>query len=133
MEHRLYIVMRNDMASLNAGKACAQAAHAANQFIKETIYPATKVHPTGAALIKIWASSANGFGTTIVLDGAGDQIERALQMATSNGYICGATIDPTYPVQDGKTTHYVNIMTCAYFFLGKAQAKEVLSEFPLMH
>ena len=32
----LYILMRTDMTSLNAGKAMAQASHATNAFIQES-------------------------------------------------------------------------------------------------
>ena len=32
-EYILYILMRNDLVSLNAGKAMAQASHASNAFI----------------------------------------------------------------------------------------------------
>ena len=53
---RLYILMRTDLPSMNAGRAMAQAAHAANQFIKE--YGNNKE-------VQKWQKDANGFGTTI--------------------------------------------------------------------
>ena len=34
----LYILMRNDMDSMNPGKAMAQASHASNQFVATTAY-----------------------------------------------------------------------------------------------
>lgn len=76
----LYIVMRNDLPSLNPGKLAAQAAHVANVAVKR-----------GARdVVRRWErQTRQGFGTTIVLGAELDFIERWM--------LPHAVVDPTYP------------------------------------
>lgn len=107
---RLFIIMRNDMDSLNPGKACAQAAHAANQavnYLKE-------FHLN---LYNEW-NTAIHFGTTIVLEGSLEDILEEAENRDRKGIIfTGLTRDPTYPVKDGSVTHEIDIATCAWFWV----------------
>ena len=57
-EYKLYLLVRNDLISMNIGKAIAQAAHAANQF---AFKHGVNEH------VKRWQSEGDGFGTTITL------------------------------------------------------------------
>lgn len=108
--HVLYIFMRSDMDSMTRGRACAQAAHAANQFAKY-------VNINNEAY-RAWYNAGNGFGTTIVLDvGKADigaiytDIEDVLNEQYQlhlNGYHIGMVHDDTYPVKDGSVTHLVS-------------------------
>lgn len=83
---RLYILVRNDLHSMNPGKAIAQASHCVSQFVLK--------HPKDAA---DWAEY-RGFGTTIVLEGSQNDIEHFTQEYIENVYpIWGDIIDPTYP------------------------------------
>lgn len=106
----LYILMRTDMASMNPGKAMAQAAHAANAFVRD----ARDEHYH----IADWESSTpQGFGTTLTLAvGSQEALEDAVEEAVADGFHADTIHDPTYPVRDGSVTHYVPVNTCGYVF-----------------
>lgn len=120
--HKLYIFMRSDLESLNAGKAMAQAAHAANQFWTNC----TRTHAMQA-----WANEGGSFGTTIVLDAAeySDNLNE-IGLFLDSGFdpyvdCFGVVYDPTYPIKDGKKTHLIPLNTCAYYFdFGQLRGKE---------
>lgn len=104
--------MRSDMISLNAGKAMAQAAHAAN--LAEYKLAKTKHW-------KEWKEQAKlqGFGTTIVLkvDGIKDLHDIINDAYPYVGDYCiGVVKDETYPVRDGNVTHLLPVETCGYVF-----------------
>ena len=78
----LYIVMRNDLPSLNPGKLAAQAAHVANVAVKRC----------GRKVLRAWErQTTQGFGTTIVLAAPLKFIETAMRSTT--------VYDPTYPCE----------------------------------
>jgi peptidyl-tRNA hydrolase len=106
----LYILMRNDMDSLNPGKAVAQGAHAANVFVEDI----TKRSNDYKKEYKKWAGG-RGYGTTITLSASEKQINDLIS-ASDIEYPRGMIIDETYPLKDGKTTHYFPCLTCAYIF-----------------
>lgn len=105
----LYILMRTDLDSLNAGKAMAQAAHAANQFVFEN---------DGDEDVFRWTQETNqGFGTTIVLAVSGeDELDSYVLLAQSDGFYAGVTHDPSYPIRDGNVIHTIPLNTCGYVF-----------------
>ena len=61
----LYILMRDDLESLNTGKAVAQGAHAANQFMFNMERRVDLVDVTKAMYID-WLAQGGGFGVTII-------------------------------------------------------------------
>ena len=67
----LYILMRNDLPSMNVGKAIAQASHASAQFINN--YRKTF---EGEPYTSYWLNEGKGFGTTVVLEGSKDSIKK---------------------------------------------------------
>jgi len=110
MTHVLYILMRTDMDSMNPGKAMAQAAHAANAFWFNGRISA----------VRQWAAQTQqGFGTTIVLDVTEPQLKHIVGKGIELGFAAECILDPTYPVRDGKTTHYIPVVTCGYIFGNK--------------
>jgi len=127
---RLYILMRTDMDSMNAGKAMAQAAHAANMF--QTLC-ADETRGLGA--YNEWFTQTDqGFGTTITLAVPNEkelfaQIERAKQLQL----MAGIVHDPTYPVRDGKVTHLIPVNTCGFIFVPEPQIapRTLLTTLPL--
>lgn len=126
----LYILMRTDLDSLNPGKAMAQAAHAANQFVFLASHGAiTEIKEA----YQEWMSQANAFGTTIVLDGLNeDKIRLAVEKASAEGYLSDVTIDPEYPIRDGELVHLIpDFLTCAYVFSHDGSRPKALSEFKL--
>lgn len=79
----LYLIMRNDLRSLNPGKLAAQAAHCANACVAKM---------KGHKALREWEKeSRQSFGTTIVL-GAGRRFIRGLP---------NKVWDDTYPCGDG--------------------------------
>jgi peptidyl-tRNA hydrolase len=110
----LFILMRNDMQSMNAGKACAQAAHAANA-VKHHFLTIIK-DDTLIEEFSFWETqTAQGFGTTIVLGVNETQMKETID-ALKDDYVCGIVHDPTYPVKDGDVMHLIPVDTCAYIF-----------------
>ena len=135
----LYILMRNDLASLNAGKAVAQGTHAANQMVAELtrgkLHPIMVPAPNSIyAALAIWEKEANGFGTCIVLSVNEAQMRASVAKALGDALPSHAGIchDPTYPLLDGKTLHLIPVDTCAYVFDYPARAKRHLVGYPLM-
>ena len=118
LESTLYIVMRSDLASLNPGKAMAQAAHAGQMFQSTPL-------PTGVA------QSFNGgrnFGRTIVLAGPDGNLFGEWYKNWSEAFpASGIVHDPTYPLCDGTANLLVGVDTCIWVFVekGKVPPKEL--------
>jgi peptidyl-tRNA hydrolase len=115
----LYILMRTDMESMNPGKAMAQAAHAANAFIKNA-------RDNGSATDDWEDSTDQGFGTTITLAVNSEvELRQAAHRASLDGFRADVVRDPTYPVRDGKVTHLVPVDTCAYVYTTCRESRPV--------
>lgn len=141
----LYIIMRNDLASMNSGKAMAQASHASNAFVAnfrdhEEDYNSKPVHTeievsnmTGFA---VWEkSTSQSFGTVLVLAAKMPDIKETVEIFKRLGYISDVIHDPTYPIVDGGVVHYVPLDTCGYVFVPNKEndsiASALLRQFPL--
>ena len=124
----LYILMRTDLDSLNPGKACAQASHAANQCVYD-------IRHSGDAFLNAqlvaWEGD-RGFGTCIVLASDDqDMLKRVVKM-NAFGIHCGVAHDPSYPLLDGKVLHLIPLNTCAYAFGLKEILEPFVSDLSLM-
>ena len=112
----LYILMRTDLDSMNPGKAMAQASHAGSTFV----HNAEPGYNVDEELFNAWQKSTpQGFGTVLVLSVNEAQMETAVKVAESFGvdkFPCDIIHDPTYPLQDGDTTHFIPVDTCGYIF-----------------
>ena len=136
----LYILMRTDMPSMNAGRAMAQASHATNQLM----------HRFGASKeVKEWQKETPyGFGTAIVLGCDLAQLNQVVTAAQQNNFLAQAVEDPEYGrriptelvhlldekhevsprVADGATTTiYTREVTCGFVFGEKEDLKPVLN------
>lgn len=118
MKQVLYIFMRNDLPSMNAGKAMAQASHASAQFIKQMSLNNSKLDKK---YFDNWVNEGDGFGTTIVLEGSLENIKKVLYKYTDD-WCQGDVIDNTYPfkaqkelldLMDGYNMAKYNINICA--------------------
>lgn len=102
MEPVLYIIMRKDIADMNPGKACAQAAHAQAQFT--STFEAIKRYnsPADESLLNFYEKWAGdrGFGTTVVLEGTKIDIEYITDASNQVGRWADYVIDPTYPYRN---------------------------------
>lgn len=79
--------MRNDLPSMNAGRAMAQASHASNQFVYEFGKNSN---------VKSWQEDANGFGTVIVLSAKESQIISITSKCIDTNIPAAMVFDPTY-------------------------------------
>ena len=80
--------MRNDLPSMNPGKAMAQASHASNQMVKE--------HGDSPACKEWQSQTKHGFGTVIVLGATIEQITECYNQTRENVRV-GQVVDKTYP------------------------------------
>ena len=129
----LYILMRTDMDSMNPGKAMAQASHASNAFVSN----AEPGYNVDEELFNAWQQSTpQKFGTVLVLGVTEVQMRTAVEVAESFGvdkFPCDIIHDPTYPLQDGDTTHFIPVDTCGYIFGDKEDPllESILGNFEL--
>ena len=128
MQERLYILMRSDLASLNSGKAMAQASHASNAFVK-------KAFDFGEDISKWQTQTIQGFGTVLVLDGKNAKtIDYIVSLFDEKGYIADLVLDPTYPLRDGDFCHFIPVVTCGYVYVtpeNEEFAKFILKDYDL--
>lgn len=148
IEYRLYILMRNDLPSLNAGKAMAQAAHAANHLTAEWGH---------LDMVKDYSNKGNPFGTAIVLSVNKDTLFQRLKRAAIRewGLPYGPVWDTTYPFNttteiaalipkrtltaptivkdDGRAVCFRKEITCGYVFVvaGSNDQIELVGDLPL--
>ncbi len=112
----LYILMRTDLDSMNPGKAMAQASHAGSTFV----HNAEPGYNVDEELFNAWQKETpQGFGTVLVLGVTEVQMRTAVAVAESFGvdkFPCEVIHDPTDPLQDGDTTHFIPVDTCGYIF-----------------
>jgi peptidyl-tRNA hydrolase len=153
-EYILYILMRNDLPSMNSGKAMAQASHASNAFIHaatKTFTNKDKLKGPLQSEVEKWQSETpQGFGTVIVLSANKQQI---LDVLISSNGMSGAVYDPTYPYivnaevaalinekhhtvnpihkSDGNVVLHRKELTCAYVFGNKEDLNKSIGHLPL--
>lgn len=93
MSSVFYIVMRNDLDSLNLGKAMAQACHTGTQFV-------SYLHQKFPKKIDEYLGY-DGIMTTIVLEGNSEQLTALQNLYLENikqdPYYYGDILDKTYP------------------------------------
>lgn len=91
---RAYVIMRNDLTSLGAGKAAAHAHHAGTQMVW---WIQKHGSDSQKALLDLWMSQADGAGTTIVLEADDETMKHALAELRGMEFATGVWRDPTYP------------------------------------
>lgn len=128
---KLVVFARSDLESLTPGKLAAQVSHAASQHAIRMM----QVSEASKQALFTWTDKGNehlagrgdfrafDFGTAIVLDGGTfyptipDDVRNAMDDADYSGIVR----DPTYPLRDGKVTHYLDLETCAWIFFDDAE------------
>ncbi len=136
--------MRNDLPSMNPGRAMAQASHASNAFIHR--------HGKKKEVIEWQKQTTQGFGTAIVLSVNLMELENLI----THTEISEEILDPDYAIQvpgeilpflsetatpnnywitfseDGrKSFFHRKEITCAYIFGEASALKGILGNFPL--
>lgn len=132
----LYILVRNDLDSMNCGKMVAQGCHAANQMVFEFSKFKSSLNDSEqklwSDLFESWELSANGFGVTISLGVNEREMRTAIMVAKALGLHAGITHDPSYPLIDGQVCHLLPLDTCAYIFADKKDCYPVIGRFSLL-
>lgn len=149
--------MRNDLPSMNAGKAMAQASHASNALVHEwtNVQPLKAEHIKMAEGIALWQKqTSQGFGTVLVLAVNRKELIDTISVARTQGFAASVVDDPTYPYRAPKeladlipvatdtapriekgneVTLFRNEMTCGYVFADRGDEKTslLLGRFPL--
>jgi peptidyl-tRNA hydrolase len=149
IEYKFYILMRNDLPSLNPGKAMAQAAHAANLLDAQW--------GLNRGVVDWKHQCQDSFGTTIVLAVDKDTlIYRIRRAQMRDGTVpFGCVYDPTYPFnttteiaalipprkltapmivkEDNRVMLFRKELTCGYLLVadGSSDQAELVSDLPL--
>lgn len=110
----LYILMRDDLDSLNPGKAIAQATHATNQF---EMLAATRDDYVFTKALAVWRDGRD-FGRCLTVAAKPHQIDEMIGVLDDDDCRMDGdvVIDPTYPITDGEVTHTLELMTCGWVF-----------------
>ena len=114
-----FIFMRTDLASLNPGKAMAQAAHAGDVLrhkVRDELVLEDKY--------QMWRDANDGvFGTCLVYGITEKQYRTIFTPSFQENFLAGPYVvhDPTYPLIDGDICHQIPLDTCwvALGFRGK--------------
>jgi hypothetical protein len=97
----LYLIMRNDIPSMNPGKLAAQAAHVSAVFESRMkgVCQIDQGRPNGwAEMLNDWKED-RPFGTTICLGADGNFLDDVLSFNYGNSnFISSLVYDPTYPM-----------------------------------
>ena len=130
-DYRFYIFMRNDLDSMNTGKACAQAAHA--QRHADFCILEDKQFENHSNDYKNWCfQTSQSFGSTVCLQVDGRKLEEVTDFfKSSTDFPCGKIHDPTYPLIDGSVLHLIPLDTCGWVFGHKDSLSAVLRYFEL--
>lgn len=133
----LYLLTRNDMATMSQGRSDAQNSHATSDFHEGLIlHRFFNKELSGNPLrwtveFAEWKENRN-FGTAVVLMGPYADIQGAVELAKQAGFYAGITHDPSYAVPDGQTVHFVPVDTCGFIFGRKSALKPLLGRYPLL-
>ncbi len=89
----VYVMVRNDLPSLNPGKAGSQVHHAGVQMmVKYATHKLVRQYVEDGV-----AQGADQFNTTLTVSANLQHIETAISRAKSIDVLCDILIDPTYP------------------------------------
>jgi peptidyl-tRNA hydrolase len=92
----VYVLVRNDLPSMNPGKAMAQVHHAGVQLVNKYL------NGYDSPLVKEYIETgktqgADNFNTTLVLSATLKQIENVLSIGRLLHAVCDTVLDPSYP------------------------------------
>lgn len=126
---RIYLLMRNDMASMTIGRVAAQAHHASDAIA----HAIQKSYPESINDYIEWKrESKQEFGTVIVLACDKETMYNRYNMVKD--HIPSVIVhDETYRINDGAETHYIPVDTCACFLVDMTDGDDkFFSDLPLL-
>lgn len=119
-KYALFILSRVDMASMNPGRAIAQASHATCQFEACARGYAPGDYVMDQELfdegVDEWRKEADSFGTAYVYETDLAGLQEAV-VGMDFAYASQITVDPEYFVRDGEVLHRLtDVPTCGWIF-----------------
>ena len=101
----LYVAVRDDLNSMNDGKAEAHSGHASSAFSFNAMVKPFMNNKDPDDLVEHWMTETDqGFGTQINLKMNYKQIQTAVEVAKSLGFMAEMVTDPSYPYEVPKET-----------------------------
>ncbi len=99
----LYVIVRNDLQTMNPGKAEAHSGHASNAFVEKVLVgpllagaDTSKIDP----LVMKWrGATSQGFGTQINLDANFKRMVTVVDVAELLGFVADLVTDTSYPYE----------------------------------
>ena len=128
-----YVIMRNDLASLGAGKAVAHGAHAANRMCWYIHKHGNKMQK---ATLSLWENECDGVGTTIVLECDEETMKwcvSKIDELKNQGCAAGVWHDPTYPSTTSRGFCLMAVDVCGWAIGEKSLLAPILGDLPLMN
>ena len=99
----LYAIVRNDLQTMNPGKAEAHSGHAAVAFVEKTLVVpllAGTAHKDIDPLVWQWrTATTQGFGTQINLNANFKQMKTIVEVSNSLGFVAELVTDTSYPYE----------------------------------
>ena len=128
-----YVLMRNDLASLGAGKASAHAHHAGTVMSYQIRKHGNKAQK---AIFYEWEESAFGAGVCIVLECDEETMKWCVSKINelkTHGCAAGVWHDPTYPSTTARGFCLMPVDVCGWAIGDKDLLKPILGDLPLMN
>jgi hypothetical protein len=128
-----YVLMRNDLASLGAGKSCAHAHHAGTRM---TYHVRKHGNRAQKAQLALWEEECEGVGTTIVLECDEETMKWCVAKLTDlkdQGVSAGVWHDPTYPSTTDRGFCLMPMDVCAWVLGPQEVLAPVLGSLLLMN
>jgi hypothetical protein len=128
-----YVLMRNDLASLGAGKACAHAHHTGTQMSYQIRKHGNKAQK---AVFHEWEQSADGAGVCIVLECDEETMKwcvSKIDELKNQGCAAGVWHDPTYPSTTSRGFCLMAVDVCGWAIGEKSLLAPILGDLPLMN
>lgn len=127
-----YVLMRNDLKSLGAGKASAHAHHAGTVTSWWIRHHGNKAQKQ---TFSSWESQAQGAGVCIVLECDEETMKwciQQIQKLKDQGCSAGVWHDPTYPSTTSRGFCLMPVDVCGWALGPKSLLATVLGDLPLM-
>ena len=127
-----YVLMRNDLKSLGAGKAAAASNHAGTVMSYWVRHHGNRAQKQ---LFSLWENQAQGAGVCIVLSCDEETMKwcvHAIQALKDQGCSSGVWHDPTYPSTTERGFCLIDVSVAGWALGPKNLLAPVLGDLPLM-
>jgi peptidyl-tRNA hydrolase len=128
-----YVIMRNDLISLGAGKAAAHAHHAASV---QGYHIRNHGNILQKKILSQWENQANGAGTCVTLSADEETMKYMVYQIGELWHLgCSAGVwhDPSYPSTSPRGFCLMGVDVCGWAIGPKSLLKPFLNDLPLMN